>query len=324
MNSFLSVRLRNFTKIFKNNQIILILVIIAIVLTFGLIEPVFFKFANFINIMRAISTLGILSLGVTFVMIAAEIDFSVGAMVALGGSMAGVLISKVGILNWVVLIIVLISGALAGLINGTIAVKLRVPSFLATLGTSMVYATLALVVTKGIPIQSFEEARFFSVFSGKLYLIRVETIWLIVLAIIFHLIISKTYYGYYLFATGGNREAAMISGIKVDNIKITAFVLSGVLAFFVGIISMSHLKMASPVTGLGTQLYVIAAVIMGGTRLIGGVGSISGTLLGVILMGLLNNGLIVLGVSTYYHEGFIGIILLLSIIIQSRFAKKKI
>jgi len=317
-------KINNILKRFLSKEIILIIAIIGLGVTFGLIRPVFLSTINIFNIMRAMSTLGIVSLGVGLVMILGEIDFSVGAMVGLGGSLAGVLIHRIGITNWVVLFIVIIAGALAGMLNGILTVKLKIPSFLATLGTSMIYATIALVITGAIPVQRFVPAKFFIFFAGNIgpYM-RVEVIWLIGLSIIFFIVLSRTYFGYYVYAVGGNTAAARISGIKTDYIKIIAFMVSGVLAFLVGIIGMSHMKMASPITGQGMQLFAIAAVIMGGVRLSGGTGSVLGILLGVLLMGLLNNGLIILSLPAFYHGGFIGLILILSIMLQVLITERK-
>jgi ribose/xylose/arabinose/galactoside ABC-type transport system permease subunit len=173
-------------------------------------------------------------------------------------------------------------------------------------------------------VQRFESAEFFGFFAGNIGpFMRVEVIWLIVLSIIFYIVLNRTYFGYYAYAVGGNTQAARISGIKTDNIKIIAFMISGVLSFIVGIIIMSHMKMASPITGQGMQLYAIAAVIMGGVRLSGGIGSVTGILLGVLLMGLLNNALIILALPAFYHEGFIGLILLVSILLQVTLTEKR-
>lgn len=309
---------------FLTKEMILIIAIIILSAIFGLIRPIFLSPVNLFNIMRAISTLGIVSLGVGLVMILGEIDFSVGAMVGLGGSLAGVLIHRIGITNWVVLFIVLIAGALAGMLNGILTVKVKIPSFLATLGTSMIYSTIALVITGAIPVQRFVPAKFFDFFAGDIgEYMRVEVIWLIGLSIVFFIVLNRTYFGYYAYAVGGNTIAAKISGIKTDYIKVTAFMVSGVLSFIVGIISMSHMKMASPITGQGMQLYAIAAVIMGGVRLAGGIGSVFGILLGVLLMGLLNNGLIILSFPAFYHGGFIGLILIGSIMIQVLVTERK-
>ena len=204
---------------FLTKEIILIIAIVVLSFIFFLIRPVFLSPVNIFNIMRAISTLGIVSLGVGLVMILGEIDFSVGAMVGLGGSLAGVLIHRIGITNWIVLIIVLIAGALAGMLNGMLTVKLKIPSFLATLGTSMIYATIALVITGAIPVQRFVPAKFFDFFAGNIgpYM-RVEVIWLIGLSVIFFIVLNRTYFGYYVYAVGGNTAAARISGIKTDYI----------------------------------------------------------------------------------------------------------
>lgn len=308
----------------KTNEMVLVFIIILIGAIFSIIQPVFISATNLFNIVRAISTLGIISLGVGLVMMLGEIDFSVGALIGLGGSLAGVLIERVGVINWVSLFIVLIVGALCGLLNGILVVKLKIPSFLATLGSSMLFGTLALVITNAVPVQRFADAKFFRFFAGEIGpFLRVEIIWLIVLCIIFYIILSKTYFGYYVYAVGGNVTAAKMSGIKTDYIKIIAYVISGVLAFIAGIISMCHMRVASPITGGGQQLYAIASVIMGGVRLSGGVGSVLGIVLGVILMGILNNGLIITGLPAFYHEGFIGVILLISIVVQVILSKKK-
>ncbi len=311
------IKTKDILKRFLTKEMILVIAIIVLSVVFGLIRPIFLSAVNIFNIMRAISALGIVSLGVGLVMILGEIDFSVGAMIGLGGSLAGVLINRVGITNWIALFIALIIGVLGGILNSLLVVKLKIPSFLATMGTSMIYATIALVLTGAIPVQRFVPAKFFNFFAGNIGpFLRIEVIWLIVMSIILYIVLARTYFGYYVYATGGNTQAAKMSGIKTDNIKIIAFMVSGALASLVGIINMSHMKMASPITGQGMQLYAIAAVIMGGVRLTGGIGSVIGILLGVFLMGILNNGLIILGLPAFYHNGFIGLILVLSIMAQ--------
>lgn len=324
MNNTHSNKKEFLKSIFYKKEIAVLIGIIIIVIIFGSISPVFFTTINILNMLRATSQLGILSLGVLVVMLTGELDFSVGSVVSLSGMILGVLIGRVGLNNWLALLIALLIGVFFGFLHGILVVKAKVPSFIVTLGTSMVYSTLSLVICGGIPVTNFKEANFFNVFSGRIRGIPIEIIWLAVLSLIFYFLLTKMNFGYHVFAIGGNIKAAKICGINTDKIKIISFIMSTVLAVIAGAVSMSYLMVSSPETGSGMELFAITAVVIGGATLSGGQGSVFGALLGVLLIGILRNGFIMLGLPSFYQTGFIGIVLIAAIMFQSMLSDKKI
>ncbi|MCL4378017.1 MAG: ABC transporter permease [Actinobacteria bacterium] len=315
--------LRRFLNFFRAREWGIFLALILIFSFFSVAATDFLTLKNIINIMQQISQYTIMACGMTMIIIAAEIDLSVGTFFGLSAAVLAKLI-KLGLNNWASLLVILIIGAIVGFINGTLTTKIKIPSFIVTLGMYNIFKTFTLIITKSWVISGFEENTFFfKVFSGHIGIFPTEIIIMIFVLLISYLILNRSIFGYNLFATGGNKVAAKLSGVNTDKIKINAFVISTVLVALTGTIGFSHVVSASPESGAGRELDVIAAVIVGGTSLYGGTGTILGTFLGAAIIGILRNGLIMLGVKSYWHALFIGGIIIVAVAFNSLIARNK-
>ncbi len=288
----------------------------------SLTSPVFLDVQNLLNVGRQISLLGIMAVGMTFVLISGEVDLSVGSMYALTGLSTGMLI----VAGWTLvpaLVIGLIIGACVGLLNGLLSTLGRLPSFITTLGMLSVARGVALLMTNGQPVTVDAKFgarpdvldQFFFLGQGKLFdVIPMQLVFFTIVAVIGWSLLSYTVFGFRIYAVGGSIKAARVSGIKVFNTKITAFVLMGFLAGLSGILSLAFLPSGQAGrTGLGLELDVIAATIIGGASLSGGEGTMLGTVLGVVIIGVLRNGLVLLGISPFWQTTIIGAVIILAV-----------
>ncbi|MBM3706531.1 MAG: ABC transporter permease, partial [Actinobacteria bacterium] len=272
---------------------------------------------------RQISILGILSIGMTMVIVSGEFDLSVGATYGMAAMVAGMLMTR-GIPIWTSILVALIAGMAVGFVNGLITTYLKVPSLIVTLGMLNIARGLALIFTGGFVIAlNAEKVRdpFFNTMSflvkGKvLNTIPNMTFFFIGIAIIGYLIYGKTILGFRMRAVGGNPNAAIVSGVNVKFIKIMAFIIAGLLAAFGGIINLAFLQNVQGTMGTGLELDVIAATIIGGTSLKGGEGTILGTIIGVLIMGVLRNGLVLLGVTPFLQMIMIGVVIIAAVAID--------
>lgn len=291
---------------------------LVLIVFFSVTSPVFFSADNFANIGRQTALVTIMAVGMTFVIITAEIDLSVASVLALAGVMSAMSMHVVN--NWFVGGVVgLATGTLVGLLNGVLTTRLAIPSFLVTLGMLGVARGLAMVVTDTAPVLINNET-YFNVFGeGDLFGIPVPIVWTIVVLIIGGVLLHFTTFGRKVFATGGNATAARYSGINTSRIKITAFMITGCLAGLAALILSARGHAARPDIAIGLELDVIAAVILGGTSLFGGRGAIIGTLIGSLIIGIMNNGLVLVGVSSSWQIAVKGAIIILAV----AFSKKK-
>lgn len=272
----------------------------------------FTSLSNVSNVTQQVAQLGIMAVGMTFVILQGEIDLSIGSIYALGAVTCGMTITAgqpiiLGILVGVAV------GALAGLINGLATVKLGIPSFIVTLGGLSAYRGVALLLTDGAPISlpSGDPATAaFSAIARTRFLGVVPSQFLIMLAVfaLGVLLLRGTTFGFHVYAVGGNREAARLCGINTGRVRIVAFIISGALAAGAGVLSLSFLSYVQGVTGTGLELSVISAVILGGCALFGGSGSMTGTLIGVTIMGVLQNTLVLLGLSSFWQTFSVGVL----------------
>lgn len=310
-------------KMFQFRETGVLLALGVIFIGFSIASEDFLTLNNMINIAQRISQYAIMACGMTMVIISAEIDLSVGAF--FGTCMALIArLTKLGLNIWLGFIVVLMVGAMVGLFIGLITTKLKVPSFIVTLGLLNIFSTLTLVTTGAWVISGFDDdAPFFRIFSGDVGIFPTEIFWMIAILLISYVILNRSIYGYNLFATGGNKEAANLSGVDTDRVKIIAFVISSTFVAFTGLLGFAHISSASPDAGLGRELDVIAGVIVGGTNLYGGSGTILGTLFGVTIIGVIRNGLIMVGVKSYWHAFFIGLIIIVAVIINTLLAQRK-
>lgn len=299
-----------------------------LIIVFSIIEPVYLTTGNMIDIIKQGTINGILAIGITFAIISGGIDLSIGCTFAIVIVTVGQL-SVNSVPTLLTLLLGALLGGLMGSVNGLLITKLRLQPFIATLGTMSVYRGLAYVFTGGWPVLGIPDV-YRKTFTTKLFWdIPVSILVLFAIAILAHVILSKTRFGNYLYAVGGNEEASKLSGVNVDLTKIYAYTICGICAAFAGMIMLANLGTGEPASGQGYELDAIAAAAVGGTRMTGGKGSIFGTVLGALLLAALKIGMIVVGVQTFYQFIVTGIIIIIAAYFEyiqdtliARFAKK--
>lgn len=299
----------------------MILILILITIIFSLLSPNFLTYSNIVGILRQVSIIGIIAAGQTLVIITAGIDLSVGSIVALSGVVSAAV--ALGTDNAILGIGAgLLAGALIGLFNGFLISKIKLAPFIVTLASMTLFAGLALVLSEGNPIIVADPVYQF-IGQGYLGPIPFPIILLLAVYAILYFVLKKTIHGQYIYAMGGNEKATILSGIKVDRHKIIVYATSGLLAGLAAIILTSRLSSATPVAGAGYELDAIAAVILGGTSLFGGRGNVLGTLVGVLILGVLTSGMNLINVSPFYQDISKGVIILVAVIIDRIINKGK-
>lgn len=292
------------------------LLLLCIVLTF--LSDSFFTLDNWLNILRQVSINALIAFGMTFVILTGGIDLSVGSVLALSSAFAAGLMANG--MNGVFAMMIGISAGLAmGALNGVIITKGRVAPFIATLATMTIFRGATLVYTEGRPITGFSDELAFQMIGRGYFLgIPVPVVLMLVAYVLLYVVLKKTTFGRHTYAIGGNEEATRLSGIRVDRLKIWIYSLTGGLAALAGLILTSRLNSAQPTAGTAYELDAIAAVVLGGTSLSGGRGWILGTLIGALIIGVLNNGLNLLNVSSFYQQVIKGVVILLAVILDRR------
>jgi ribose transport system permease protein len=290
--------------------------LIVIVIFFSIASPHFFTTANIISILTAATVTGTLALGTTFVIITGGIDLSIGTGMILCGVMAGVFLTYWGWPLWAGVLGAVLFGALIGLINGFNVAVLKIPPFIATLGMMLIAAGLALVISGTKPIYFKEHPDFqsimnLSIIPGVRFPLGVAVF--IVLIVLSALLLSKTIVGRYTFSIGSNEAATALSGVNVVKWKIIIYTISGLFVGIAGVLSASRLSSAQPTGGMGLELEAIAAVVIGGTSLQGGKGSIVGTVIGALIMAVLTNGLRIISVPQEWQSVAVGCVILIAV-----------
>lgn len=286
---------------------------ICVVLSF--LSPAFLTAQNGINVLRQISINAILAIGVTFVILTGGIDLSLGSVLALTGVLAATFAHPETYPLIVPIAAGILGGVLIGLLNGLLITRFRVAPFIVTLGMMTIARGGALIVSKGRPVSNLS-ASFNFIGSGSVLGIPVPIVILAGVFAVSYFILSRTIFGRYVYAVGGNEEAARASGINTHKIKIAAYSICAGLAGLAGIIQASRITTGQPNAGISYELDAIAAVVIGGTSLTGGLGRVTGTLLGALLIGTLNNGLDLLNVSSYYQQVVKGLIIIGAVILD--------
>ena len=276
----------------------------------------FLTVSNWTIIITQVSINALLAFGVTFVIITGGIDLSVGSIVAVAGVVAALLASQPDLPLIVPIFGGLLAGLVFGLLNGLIITKSKIAPFIVTLGIMTIGRGLALILSKGRPISNLSDA-FNFIGGGDIFGIPFPIIVLIIVFIISYLLLKNTVFGRYVYAIGGNEQAAWASGINVNKIKMAVYALCGTLAGLAGILLTSRITTGQPNAGAGFELDAIAAAIIGGTSTSGGTGTIAGTLLGALLIGVINNGLDLLNVSSYYQQVIMGAIIIGAVLLDS-------
>lgn len=286
----------------------------------SLVSEAFLTARNLLNVMRQVSINGIIAVGMTFVILTAGIDLSVGAMLAMVGCLCAGLIKFYGLSFVLVLFLGLGAGLLMGATNGLIITKGRIQPFIVTLATMTSIRGLAFLYTKGRPIVLGERTSSSLLYLGEGYLgpIPVPVVLFLAVILISSLLLRRTVLGRYVYAIGGNEEAARLSGINVDFYKIVVYSLSGFCVAIASIVAIGRLGVGNADLGLGYELNAIAAVVIGGTSLMGGIGTVEGTFIGAVILGILNNILNLLGVGSFFQQILKGVIIIIAVLLSKK------
>ena len=320
----------------KLHKVSALLTLLLLIFAFSFTSPAFFTVNNGLTVLLQTSVIGLLAIGMTMVIITGGIDLSVGSVLALAGVVAGLVI-KAGVPVIPAMALGIMAGAACGFVNGLVITKMRITPFVATLGMMMIARGFALQLTGAAPISRLGEAfgtlgngTFFRVlemqengfpkviFAGIPY----PAVLLIIMAIFGAFLLQKRQIGRHIFSVGSNEEAARLSGVNVDKTKIWAYTSSGALAGLAGMVLMSRLVTVQPNEGVMYELDAIAASVIGGASLMGGVGSISGSMIGSFIIGVLRNGLNMAGTSAFIQQIIIGIVVIGAVYID-QFRNKK-
>lgn len=312
------------TSLLKVQEMGIFIIFFALCVVIQFFTPKFLRPANIINILRQISNVGIMAVGEAMVIIIAGIDLSVSSVLSLSACTAAYLAQFIN--PWVAVFIAILVGILVGLLNGVLSVKVGIAPFIATLGTQMMAKGVAFMITRGIPIKFVNATSVLGggriPLKGKLEL-PVPVIFMLVIYVIGIIVMNKTVFGRSIYAVGDNEKSAKLSGINADRIKITAYVISGFLAAFAGVLNAGNLTTAEASAGDGIETSVIAAVVIGGVSMSGGEGSVVGILIGAAIMGVIKNAFILLNFPATMQTFTIGLLIVLSVGLDCLNKKRK-
>ncbi|MDY5164051.1 ribose ABC transporter permease [Leuconostoc falkenbergense] len=297
---------------------VLALIVLALITT--VMNPSFLDPNNLLNLLRQVSINGLIAFGMTFVILTGGIDLSVGAILALTPALSAMMITS-GVPTLIAMLIGIIFGGLLGGLNGLIITKGGAAPFIASLATMTIFRGATYVFTNGNPITSKAmNNSFIFQFIGRGYFfgIPVPVIIMLISFFILYILLHKMTFGRKTYALGGNEKAAFVSGIKVNITKTWIYVISGIMSSAAGMILISRLSSAQPDAGTGFEMDAIAAVVLGGTSLAGGRGRIFGTLIGALIIGTLNNGMNLIGISSFYQQIVKGIVIIIAVLLDRR------
>jgi ribose/xylose/arabinose/galactoside ABC-type transport system permease subunit len=301
--------------------------LIAILLTgtiFALLNSTFVDPLNLENIASQISFIGVLAVSMTFVLVTGEIDLSVGSMVAVAAVVFGLLLRE-GVSVWAAIPLTLLAGCGMGAVNGVLSIALRVPTIIITLGMLNGYRGLADQLSDGYPIQNYSTSGVFWDLGNKRLFGHVpyDALVLVVFALVAGYVLRRTTTGLHVYAMGSHRRAAELAGLHVDRIRIGVLVFNGFAAGVAALLAVAQSQTADPNLGTGYELDAIAAVIIGGAKLTGGAGTVLGSVLGLLLIGMIRNGLVIVGVSIYLLVVVSGLVVIAAVAIDRFFARRR-
>ena len=307
------------------------IVLIVLLIFFSITAANFLNIDTFLLIGKHVALYGILAIGMTYVIITGGIDLSVGAIVGLGGMIAGGLLQNgltlkmFGVTLYfsvpLVVLITILIGALIGVANGLIITKCNVAPFIATLGMMYVARGFANIHSNGATYSNLKGYaalgnQGWEFFGSNVLGIPVGLVILVIMSVIFAVLLKRTAFGWHVFSIGGNEKAAKLSGVKVDRDKILVYMISGICSAVVGIIASSQLAASHPATGESWEMNAIAAAVLGGTSMAGGIGTIGGTIVGAFVIGVINDGMVMCGVSEFWQRVIKGVVIVLAVIID--------
>ena len=306
--------------------------LIVIIIVFSLLSPNYFTVSNFLTMSSHVALFAILAIGMLLVILNGGIDLSVGSTLGLAGVVAGFLMQGVTLTSlgivlyppvWVVVVLSIALGAFIGFINGVLIARFKVPAFVATLGVMYMVRGIALLMTNGLTYNDLGgkpelgNTGFDWLGFNFLFGVPIGVLVMVVIAIVATLVLSRTPFGRWLYASGGNERAAELSGVPVKTVQLSVYMLSGVCAAIAGLILSSELTSAGPTAGTTYELTAIAAVVIGGAALTGGRGNVRGTLLGAFVIGFLSDGLVIIGISSYWQTVFTGAVIVAAVLLNS-------
>lgn len=291
------------------NVLTALLVVVALI---SFSTPYFMTTDNLMGVFRSFSLIAIMSIGMVMVIITGGIDLSVGSVMGLS-SLVTALGFQSGLSAIVCVLGGLLTGLMFGLFNGVLITVIRLPPFIATLGSLSIGRGLMYIITHGVPLTPDTPDAFADIGQGYVGLVPVPVVIMLGMTIVFSTLMRKTRFGRHVYATGGNEQAARLSGVKTARVKLLVYMLSGLIAALAGVISFSRYLSAEPASGFGAELDVIAAAAIGGASLAGGVGSVEGAIIGAALAGIIANGVVLMNINTYAQQAITGAVILIAV-----------
>ena len=294
--------------------------LLLLIVFFSISSKAFLTPDNIINILRQVAVIGICAVGMTFVILTGGIDLSVGSIIGV----AGVLCAKLMVMGMDPVIASIASmavGCALGLLNGFLINEMLIPPLIATLGTMTSLRGVAYLITKGLPIYGFP-ASFTGLGQGYVWIIPIPVIIMAIVFVAGYVVLNRTVFGRYVYGIGGNEEASRLSGVDIKKVKYAVYAIGGFLASLAGVVLVSRVNSGQPKAGDGYEMSIITAVVLGGVSIVGGAGSIMGVIMGVMIMGVLSNGMILMNVDDYYQRIVTGAVLLAAVALD-QLSKKK-
>lgn len=301
------------------------IVAVVLFLFFSIMTDTFFSVSNLLNIARQVAVLGIASVGMTMVILTGGIDLATGSIITFVNIITAYFMVNMGMNMWAAILAALVISTLIGLLNGILVANLSMPALIVTFATQTIFEGWAYIICGGTPIFGFPEG-FSFIGQGYLGAVPFPIFILIAAFIVGGFILTQSFFGRYIYAVGGNEEASELSGIRVKQIKYLVYALSGLFAGIAGIVMLSRTNSAQPTAGKGYEFNVITAVVLGGVSVNGGSGKIANVIAGVLIIGMLSNGMVLMNVSSYAQMVVKGVILILAVgfdCIQQLSARKK-
>ncbi len=316
-------QIRNFKEKISHfyNTFGIVMVLLIMIAGLSIATPYFLKPVNIINVIRQISFIAIIAFGSTLVIITAGIDLSPGSVVGVT-SVVATMLAHPGDNIFIAIIAGLLIGITAGFINGFLISKMGTPPFIATLGMITAARGAAMLASGGRPVNDIAD-EFVFIGAGRVWGVPVPIIILVIIAFIMYVVLNKTPFGRHILAVGGNEEAAKLSGINIGKVKLMVYMIAGLLASVAGIMMSARVASGQPALGVGYEMDAIASTVIGGTSLTGGIGSIGGTLCGALIIGVINNGMNLLGINAYWQQIVKGVIIVFAVILDQMRNKKE-
>lgn len=306
--------MNKFFKIYNKYGVLLILLILTVI--FWIINPAFMTIQNMINILKQVSIIGVVAVGMTFVLLSDGIDLSVGGVISLVCITLSLYVAEMGVPVGVAMVLVLLQAVLVGLINGVIIAKIKVPPLIMTLGTCTFLEGFNFTICGGLPVYglpaSLKWTGQYNVF-GKIPVLVIAMLLMLAIGVF---ILNKTYLGRYFYAIGSNEEATRLTGINADRIRIMAYTLSGLMAGVAGILMLGRIGSGQPGAGDGYEMDVLTGCVLGGVSLSGGKGKLSNAFVGILIIGVLSNGMAIAGMGTFPQKMVKGIVLIFAVVLD--------